>query len=167
MKKIIYLGLILLAIVCIIFIPNWSKKEQPAPVVNEEPKKVEESIEEKAYRVETTAVAAPEHYTSTETKIWDLEETFRVAQAKIRMAAGRDGEKFVKTWRAYKEENKELYKELHSNRQMRMLESRGKIIIAKFGDKSAQYKIFQQLVEKKKNGSLSLVDFYKELKKIK
>lgn len=137
-------------------------------VTNKEQEKetIEETIEQKAYRVETTKREAPKQYDAASREIWDIEEELRVAQAKIRRAAGKDGKKFVDDWRAYKGANHKLYQRISELRGMRQIESIEKGIIAKYGEDSEQHKMLHKIMSQKSQKKISPREFHQKLKKI-
>lgn len=164
--NIIIFGL-LITIGILLFLLLKDKPTENSANKEQEKEATEETIEQKAYRLETTKRVAPKQYDATSREIWNLEEELRVAQAKIRREAGKDGKKFVDDWRAYKAANQEHYQRMGELRGMKQIEAREKSIVAKYGEGSEQHKMFQAIISQKSEKKISQKEFYQKLKEIK
>ena len=171
MKKVLYFAVVLIIALCVYFVPDWEGEDVSDGVVLEEAEGLEqaaiETIEEKAYRVETTPVAAPEDYDSLSREIWNIEETLRVAQAKIRISSGNDADKFIKKWRGFRRENQEIYRRKRELTRKKQMDTFSKAISAKHGIDSPQYKRYQFLVRQVEAKEIPLKSFYQQIRNIK
>ena len=171
MKKVLYFAVVLIIALCVYLVPDWEGEDVSDGVVLEEAEGLEqaaiETIEEKAYRVETTPVPAPEDYDIVSKEIWELQENLREDHTRILTAAGKDFKKFSKDWRAYNEKNQSIYKRVIELREQKYLGATREKILSTYGKDSQQYTQYHTLIEQISKKELTSREFYQKLRKIK